>query len=114
MSRYTGRGPLRRGLAHGETDYLGYLGYLDGEPACVGRLYTSAGSAFGGLYGGGTLASFRGRGGYRAMVAARMHEAARLGARYVLVDALPTSLPILLDLGFSHLTDTWPCKWEPG
>ena len=43
------------------------------------------------------------------MVAARARDAVRLGAEYLIVDALPTSRPILERLGFVHLTDTWPC-----
>jgi len=35
------------------------------------------------------------------------------GAKYLLVDALPTSRPILERLGFQHLTDTWACEWTP-
>ena len=36
-----------------------------------------------------------------------------LGARYLSVDALPTSRPILERLGFVRLTDSWPCTWRP-
>ncbi len=35
-----------------------------------------------------------------------------LGARYLQVDALPTSRPVLERLGFQWLTDTYPCEWE--
>jgi hypothetical protein len=104
---------LREALASGSTDTLGYIAYLDEEPACVGRLYTHPESRFGGLYGGGTRPGCRRRGCYRALVAARARDAAALGARYLQVDALPTSRPILERLGFVHLTDTWPCEWPP-
>ena len=106
-------GELAAALADGSSNHLGYIGYVDGEPACIGRLYTSPSSELGGLYGGGTLKKFRGRGCYRAMIAARARDAQELGARYLLVDALPTSLPILLRLGFTHVNDTWPCVWNP-
>ena len=104
---------LERGIAEGSMQHLGYLGAVGGEPASVGRLYTNPQSAFGGLYGGGTLERFRSRGCYRAVIAARARDAVEFGACYLLVDALPTSLPILLRLGFVHLTDTWPCVWSP-
>ncbi len=107
-------GELARGLAAGSTDHLGYIACEGGEAVSIGRLYTHAQSAFGGLYGGGTRPSHRGRGWYRAVVAARARDAISFGARYLIVDALPTSRPILERLGFIHLTDTWPCDWRPG
>jgi hypothetical protein len=102
-------------IAHaaGSTDHLGYVAYIDGEPSSVGRLCTHRQSSFGGLYGGATRMAFRGRGSYRAMVAARARDALQLGAKYLLVDALPTSRPILARLGFAHLTDSWPCEYAP-
>lgn len=101
---------LRSSLAAGSTDHVGYIAYVGVEPASVGRLYTHRNSVFGGLYGGSTRAAFRGRGCYRALVAARASDAKTRGARYLIVDALPTSRPILERLGFQRLTDTWPCE----
>ncbi|MDB5174650.1 MAG: acetyltransferase [Phycisphaerales bacterium] len=104
---------LAEALRVGSTQHLAYVA-MDGDtPVSIGRLYTHPDSAFGGLYGGGTLPTHRGRGLYRAMVAARAQDAVRLGARYLVVDALPTSRPILQRLGFLRLTDTWPCVWRP-
>ena len=104
---------LAAALARHSTDQLGYISLASGEPVSVGRLYTSAHSHFAGLYGGGTLPAHRGQGHYRRLVAARAQDAVQLGARYLLVDALPTSRPILERLGFVHLTETWPCTWQP-
>ena len=106
---------LRDALRAGTTEHRGYVAYagVHGPPAAVGRLYTHAESRFGGLYGGGTLAEFRCRGFYRATVAARARDALASGARFLRVDALPTSQPILERLGFERLTDTWPCEWRP-
>ncbi|MFZ4508449.1 MAG: hypothetical protein ACOYON_12215 [Fimbriimonas sp.] len=101
---------LAEAIRTGQKGHDGYLGTIDGEPACVGRLYTDPASAFAGLYGGGTLAEFRGRGCYRAMVGARAHDAVIAGSRYLLVDALPTSQPILTRLGFVCAAETWPCS----
>ncbi|AIE84741.1 acetyltransferase [Fimbriimonas ginsengisoli Gsoil 348] len=100
-------GELAAGL--GSTNHLGYIAYDGDQPVGIGRLYTMPDSRFGGLYGGGTLASHRGRGFYRALVATRAQDAEKFGARYLRVDALPTSRPILERMGFTHLTDTWPC-----
>jgi hypothetical protein len=104
---------LATALATGSTQQRGYLAYAGDEPVSIGRLYTHPDSAFGALYGGGTLPTHRGQGFYRALVAVRGRDAAATGATYLLVDALPTSLPILERLGFERLTDTWPCCWSP-
>ena len=93
--------------------HLGYIALCDGQPASIGRLYTHPDSHFSGLYGGGTIERYRGRGLYRSLVAARARDARELGAKYLIVDAMPTSRPILERLGFVHLTDTWPCEWPP-
>lgn len=106
-------GQLADAIRAGDRTHLGYVAMCDGRPASIGRLYTHPQSHFGGLYGGATLERFRGRGLYRATVAARARDARALGARYLQVDALPTSRPILQRLGFVHLTDTWPCEWKP-
>jgi GNAT superfamily N-acetyltransferase len=87
-----------------------YVAYVDGRPVTSGRLEVCPGTAFAGIYGGGTVPDFRGRGVYRALVAARAEEARRQGYRYLAVDARPTSGPILMRLGFepiSELTAWW-------
>lgn len=96
-------------LREGSTEHVAYLGYERDAVASVARLYTHPASAFGGLYGGGTLAPHRGKGLYRATVQRRAADALRAGARYLRVDALPTSQPILERLGFEVLTYVWPC-----
>ncbi|MGV3722601.1 MAG: hypothetical protein ACO1SX_16965, partial [Actinomycetota bacterium] len=80
---------LLEGIAAGSTEHLGYIGYVGDEPASVGRLYTHPDSRFAGLYGGGTRPGYRGRGCYRAVLAARARDAKALGARWLQVDALP-------------------------
>jgi len=104
---------LADALSRGSTHHLGYVAYAGAEPAAIGRLYTHPLSAFGGLYGGTTREAYRRRGFYHALLAARSADAIELGARYLLVDALPTSRPILERLGFQRLTDTVPCDGNP-
>jgi hypothetical protein len=100
---------LLSSIRRGSIRHRGYI-VMEGKAAVsIGRLYNDLGSAFGGLYGGGTLEQYRRRGFYRAMVAARARDAVSVGARYLIVDALPTSRPILEKLGFLRLTGTWPC-----
>jgi len=68
---------------------------------------------FAGLWGGSTAEAWRGRGIYRALVARRAQLAAERGYRYLQVDALETSRPILERLGFVAVTRTTPYIWTP-
>jgi hypothetical protein len=104
---------LAESIRTGSTQIRGYIAFAGDAPVSIGRLYTHPQSWFGGLYGGGTIAAQRGRGFYRALVAARARDAVASGTKYLIVDAMPTSRPILERLGFQHLTDTWACEWEP-
>ncbi|WP_051715460.1 GNAT family N-acetyltransferase [Streptomyces bikiniensis] len=83
-----------------------------GEPVSAARLELHPGTDFAGLWGGGTVESWRGRGLYRALVSHRARIAADRGHRYVQVDAAPTSRPILRRLGFLELTTTTPYTYE--
>jgi GNAT superfamily N-acetyltransferase len=71
------------------------------------------GTDFAGLWGGSTLSSWRSRGIYRALVAARAQVAAARGTRYLQVDASDDSMPILRRLGFQAITTTTPYVWAP-
>ena len=88
---------------------MGYLCFDGAIPVSIGRLYTHAYSAFGGLYGGGTLPDYRRSGFYRSLTAQRGRDARAMGARFLIDDALPTSCPILKRLGFVEISRTWPC-----
>jgi GNAT superfamily N-acetyltransferase len=83
------------------------------EPVCAARIELPDGSEFAGLWGGGTLPGWRGRGIYRALVAYRAGLAARRGYRYLNVDASADSEPILGRLGFRCLARTTPYRWTP-
>lgn len=99
---------LRASLQAGRNDHLGFIAY-DGEvPVGMARLYPWVENHFGGLYGGGVIESYRGRGFYRALLAARVRRALELGCRRLLIDALPTSRPIVERLGFLPITKTTP------
>ncbi len=105
-------GELQSQIDRQEIGHRGYIAYQGDEPAAIGRLYVHPQSHFAGLYGGGTLPAFRGRGLYRATVHARIDDAVRFGARYLMVDARDTSRPILERLGFVSIGQTWPCVIE--
>ncbi|MFD5340801.1 GNAT family N-acetyltransferase [Streptomyces hawaiiensis] len=78
------------------------------EPVSAARMELVPGTPFAGLWGGGTVQGWRGRGIYRTLVAHRAHAARTLGYRYLQVDASSRSRPILERLGFVPLTTTTP------
>jgi hypothetical protein len=89
-----------------------YISYVNSEPAASGRALLFKGSSFCGLYGGQTRERFRGRGLFSRIVHARLVEGKDKGYTYGIVDALPTSEPILRKLGFEALTTTRPYVLE--
>jgi len=99
--------PLQRDLA--------FVAYADGKPVGCARVTASPSSQFSGLWGGSVLAGFRGRGIYRALLSARIHHVRQFDSiRYLRVDAMPTSRPILEKYGFKQVASTWPATWPPG
>lgn len=82
------------------------------EPISSGRVELHHGTPFASIWGGGTLPRWRGQGVFRALVAHRARLAADAGFRWLQVDALPPSRPILARLGFVELGTTAP--WTPG
>jgi GNAT superfamily N-acetyltransferase len=89
------------------------IAFAGPEPVSAARIEFPAGTDFAGLWGGGTEPRWRGRGIYRALVGRRAQLALRRGYRYLQVDALPTSQPILARLGFTALARTTPYVWDP-
>jgi hypothetical protein len=84
------------------------------EPVSSARISFGTGTDFAGLWGGGTVPQWRGRGIYRALVGYRARLAVTRGYRYLQVDASPESRPILERLGFACLAQTTPYVWSPG
>jgi GNAT superfamily N-acetyltransferase len=98
--------PLRRDLA--------FIAYSNEKPIGMARVSASSQSQFAGLWGGSVLSEFRGRGVYRALISARIRRAKEFDSvRYLRVDALATSRPILEKYGFSRVASTWPAVWPP-
>lgn len=83
------------------------------EVVCAAWIRFAAGTELATLWGGATLPAWRGRGLYRATVAARARLAAGRGCRYLQVDASDDSRPILERLGFVAVTTTTPFVWSP-
>jgi len=103
-------GILAECLAKASTRQTGFISYDGDTPVSIGRLDKVDGGICAGLYTGGTLKEYRGKGFYRALVWERIRYAQELGAKIAWVDAKPTSLPILMRLGFEPLVETWPCE----
>ncbi|WP_405801353.1 GNAT family N-acetyltransferase [Streptomyces sp. NBC_01506] len=82
-------------------------------PVSAARMDLPTGTQFAGLWGGGTVPAWRGRGLYRALVAFRTRLAVERGYRYMQVDASSLSRPILRRLGFEELSTTTPYVYTP-
>jgi GNAT superfamily N-acetyltransferase len=82
------------------------------RPVRSARLELPPGTVFAGLWGGGTVPEWRGRGVYRALAAHRARVAAARGYRYLQVDASDRSRPVLRRLGFTRLSSTTPYVYE--
>ena len=70
------------------------------------------GTEFAGIWGGSTLPEFRGRGIYRALVAARARSAVERGIRLIHSDCTDMSRPILERSGLQAVTTTTPYVWS--
>jgi GNAT superfamily N-acetyltransferase len=93
--------------------FAGVVVMAGDRPVSSARMDFHPGTDFASLWGGATLPAWRGKGIYRATVAYRARLAAERGYRYLRVDALPTSRPILERLGFARLATTVPYVFTP-
>jgi ribosomal protein S18 acetylase RimI-like enzyme len=84
-----------------------------GRLVCGAFVDFCPGTDFAALLGGATLPDWRGRGLYRAMIAARAGEAVARGFRLLHVDASPASGPILRRCGFHAITTSTHYEWTP-
>ncbi|MET9271711.1 GNAT family N-acetyltransferase [Kribbella sp. NPDC003557] len=91
-----------------------YVAEADGQVVSAAWAVYKKGTEFTGLWGGSTLAEWRGRGIYKALVAIRAARAVDLGYKYLHVDASDDSSPILQRLGFVAVTTTTPYVSTPG
>ncbi|WP_405805884.1 GNAT family N-acetyltransferase [Streptomyces sp. NBC_00210] len=82
------------------------------QPVSGARMELHPGTDFASLWGGGTVAAWRGRGIYRALIAHRARLAGASGYRFLQVDASSRSRPILSRLGFAALSITTPYVYE--
>jgi GNAT superfamily N-acetyltransferase len=89
-----------------------YVAYIDEQPASAAWIYFPEHSQFASLWGGATLSRFRKQGLFTALLAVRAQEAKARQVRYLTVDAMPMSRPILEKLGFETIAYSYPCKWK--
>jgi GNAT superfamily N-acetyltransferase len=101
-------GQLLAGLSHQPRTAEAVLAFARQTPIAGGRAEFHLGTDFASLWGGGTVAAWRGQGVFRSLVAHRAAAAAARGFRYLQVDASSGSQPILRRLGFVELATTTP------
>lgn len=104
---------LIRELAATPGDLIVLTAEVRSEVVSAGWLRFRPGTQFAGLWGGGTLSEWRGRGIYRALVSRRAQLAAARDFRSLQVDASSNSAPILRRLGFQPIATTTPYVWTP-
>lgn len=109
----TGRGPSVASsmaeLESGDSEF--WVAEVGGRVVCGGRLTPVPGTEFAGIWGGSTLPDYRGRGIYRALVAARARSAMARGIRFINSDCTDMSRPILERSGLQAVTTTTPYVW---
>jgi ribosomal protein S18 acetylase RimI-like enzyme len=101
------------GREAGSPNFKVYVAEADGKIVSAAWIRLVPGTGFAGLWGGTTLAEYRGRGIYKALVAIRAEYALEHGHHYLQVDCTEDSRPILERLGFVAVTTTTPYIWRP-
>lgn len=89
-----------------------WVAEADGEVISSGRLTPVPGTDFAGIWGGGVVPQWRGRGVYCALVAARARSAIAGGVPLIHSDCTPMSRPILERSGLHAVTTTTPVIWH--
>lgn len=88
-----------------------WLASIDGEPVAHARAFPGPRGLL--LDGGATLPGARGRGAYRALIAARWEEAVARGTPALVVQAQETSRPILERCGFEVVCTMYEVEHDP-
>lgn len=88
-----------------------WVAEVQDEVVSTGRLEVVPGTEFAGIWGGGTVPEWRGKGIYRALTAERAKSAVRRGVRYLHSDSTEFSRPILQLSGLLPVTTTTPYIW---
>ncbi|HET9060679.1 MAG TPA: hypothetical protein VFN61_12215 [Acidimicrobiales bacterium] len=78
----------------------------------AGRVDFVPGTAFAGMWGGAVVETWRGKGIYRAITAARARAALTAGKTYIQSDCTEYSRPILDCSGLVKVSTTTPYTWH--
>lgn len=89
-----------------------YVAYVNEQPASAAWIFFPKHSQIASLWGGATIISFRKQGLFTALLAVRAQEARARQVRYLTVDAMPMSRPILEKFGFEMIAYSYPCHWH--
>lgn len=109
-----GREDLARRLAGADPLLEVWFAQVGGRVVGAGRLELVPDSDFAGIWGGGMVPQWRGRGIYRAITAARARSALAAGRRWIHSDSTDMSRPILQRSGLTRVTGTTPWTWSRG
>lgn len=90
-----------------------YVVYDDGKPVTSAWIVFNGEGPFAGIWGGSTLAGYRGRGYYSLLLNKRIHEAKARGKQYLIIDASDMSRPIVEKHGFVFISKTTPYIFQP-
>ena len=102
----------RLGLHLKISGYLSvYAAYVQDKPVSTAWTYFPSGH-FATLYGGTTIAEYRGRGLYTNILAKRLKEIRDRGYQFAVVEAGNMSKPIVERQGFQHLTTVWDYEFK--
>ncbi len=89
-----------------------WVAEVAGVMVSTGRLEPVRGTPVAGFWGGATLPAWRGRGAYRAVVAARARSALEAGYTLAHSDSTAASRPILERSGLVAVSSTTPYRWR--
>jgi len=96
----------------GKDDIEFWVAEADGQMVSAGRLEPVDGTDFAGIWGGGTLHEWRGKGIYRVLTGERARSALRRGKTLINSDSTEYSRPILARSGLVKVTTTTPYHWH--
>jgi GNAT superfamily N-acetyltransferase len=88
-----------------------YVAYVENDPVSIAWTYFPRGQ-FATLFGGTTLAEYRGHGLYTSLLHVRLNEIRERGYSFAVIETGPMSKPIVEKYGFQQLTTVWDFEWQ--
>lgn len=89
-----------------------YVIYENKKPVASAWSTYNGSSPFAGMWGGSTLSEYRCKGYYTALLRKRVADARKRSKKYLMIDALETSRPIVEKSGFKLIAKTTPYMYE--